>query len=241
MPQQQLSLFLAWAFSAGLTAAVAAAAWNQPSAEQGMAFYGSYHQNGWNQLIHLFGVPAILFSAIVFGCHLRTPLAFQVSFLGLPRHDFSVGTFLTLGYCLYYLTIDPIGGTLFAPVLVTMYVTGVKWVLQDQKLASKTTAVPSWTGTGAVLKWALMVQLLSWYAQIHPGHAVFEGAKPALLDSLGASFSSAPLFAFYEGVWFLGFRTELRDRVQVLVQEHTRELCAGSGAAMRVCETLVSN
>ena len=151
-----------------------------------------------------------------------------------------MGTFWTLFYMTYYLVIDPIGGTMFAPVLAGMYGCGVKWVLEDQKLASKKTdgANVSWTGTGAVLKWALWVQLFSWYAQIHPGHAVLEGAKPALLDSLGGSFSSAPLFAFYEGIWFLGFRTALQDQVQALVREHTMELCSGAGAAMRVCETL---
>ena len=129
---------------------------------------------------------------------------------------------------------------MFGPVLMGMYWMGVHWVLQDQKLASKKTdgMGASWTGTGAVLKWALWVQLLSWYAQIHPGHAVLEGAKPALLDSLGGSFSSAPLFAFYEGVWFLGFRTELQKQVLELVQQHTQELCSGTGAAMRVCENL---
>jgi hypothetical protein len=33
-------------------------------------------------------------------------------------------------------------------------------------------------------KWALVVHVLSWYMQIHPGHAILEGRKPALLDSL---------------------------------------------------------
>jgi hypothetical protein len=33
-------------------------------------------------------------------------------------------------------------------------------------------------------KWALLVHVLSWYMQIHPGHAILEGRKPALLDSL---------------------------------------------------------
>lgn len=31
--------------------------------------------------------------------------------------------------------------------------------------------------------WALGVHVLSWYAQIHPGHLVLEKRKPALLDS----------------------------------------------------------
>jgi hypothetical protein len=33
-------------------------------------------------------------------------------------------------------------------------------------------------------QWALLVHVLSWYMQIHPGHALLEGRKPALLDSL---------------------------------------------------------
>ena len=99
------------------------------------------------------------------------------------------------------MTIDAIGGKLLAPVLVGMYSTAAKWVQDNQ--ANATTN--SWTGMGTVLKWALYIQLLSWCMQLHPGHVVFEGAKPALLDSLGASFSSAPPFAFYEGIRYLGF------------------------------------
>jgi hypothetical protein len=38
--------------------------------------------------------------------------------------------------------------------------------------------------TGA-WNWALLVHVFSWYMQIHPGHAILEGRKPALLDSLG--------------------------------------------------------
>jgi uncharacterized membrane protein YGL010W len=33
-------------------------------------------------------------------------------------------------------------------------------------------------------QWALLVHVFSWYMQIHPGHAILEGRKPALLDSL---------------------------------------------------------
>ena len=29
-----------------------------------------------------------------------------------------------------------------------------------------------------------MLHLLAWYMQLHPGHAIFEGKKPALLDGL---------------------------------------------------------
>ena len=36
----------------------------------------------------------------------------------------------------------------------------------------------------AAWQWALGVHVFSWYMQIHPGHALLEGRKPALLDSL---------------------------------------------------------
>jgi 2-hydroxy fatty acid dioxygenase len=233
----RISSLIAWTFAFALTSAVILAAWNQPSVENGMAFYMLYHQNRWNQLIHFFGVPAILFSSFVYGCHLRTSMELP-AVLFFPQHQFSVGTFWTLFYLVYYLSIDSIGGTLFAPVLLWMYWMGVQWVIEDQKLARKTLSDVTWTGTGAVLKWALWVQLISWYCQIHPGHGILEGTKPALLDSLGGSFSSAPLFAFYEGIWLLGFRTALRDQVQELARERTLELCQGVGAALKVCATL---
>ena len=31
--------------------------------------------------------------------------------------------------------------------------------------------------------WALGAQVLAWYMQLHPGHKVLEGRRPALLDS----------------------------------------------------------
>lgn len=31
--------------------------------------------------------------------------------------------------------------------------------------------------------WAAALFVLSWYAQIHPGHMMLEGRRPALLDS----------------------------------------------------------
>lgn len=52
-------------------------------------------------------------------------------------------------------------------------------------------ALPMWASASAFAAtvphaalWALAVHALGWYMQIHPGHAVFERRKPALLDSL---------------------------------------------------------
>jgi uncharacterized membrane protein YGL010W len=51
-----------------------------------------------------------------------------------------------------------------------------------------------------LLAWqpALAVHILSWYMQIHPGHGVFEGRKPALMDSFVQSLVTAPLFVWFE-------------------------------------------
>ena len=72
---------------------------------------------------------------------------------------------------------------------------------------------------------ALGLQVLGWYAQLHPGHKLFEGVKPALADALGQSLGVAPLFAFYEGAWALGFDAAAKDRVAALVADERRAMC----------------
>jgi uncharacterized membrane protein YGL010W len=60
---------------------------------------------------------------------------------------------------------------------------GLSWaVCIGAPLAFTATAFQAQVANAA--RWALGVQVVSWYAQIHPGHAIFEGRKPALLDSL---------------------------------------------------------
>jgi uncharacterized membrane protein YGL010W len=120
-----------------------------------------------------------------------------------------------------------------------MYVTASNWTQQDQERQMKKTSLRQvpWTGTGTTLKIAAFIHILSWYVQIHPGHAIIEGAKPALLDSLGGALTSAPLFAFYEGLWFLGINKQLQQRTLSLVAENTARLCA-QGATMRACASL---
>lgn len=44
----------------------------------------------------------------------------------------------------------------------------------------------------------------------YPGHGMAEGVKPALVDSLAQALGVAPLFAFYEGLWFAGFAPDLK-------------------------------
>jgi len=46
---------------------------------------------------------------------------------------------------------------------------------------------------------------------------------------MGQAFSVAPLFAFYEGIWFFGYGTDLQQTVVTLVNAKRAEMCADGG------------
>lgn len=65
--------------------------------------------------------------------------------------------------------------------------------------------------------------------QIVPGHKYAEGVKPALVDSFGQALGVAPLFAFLEGIWFVGLAPELKTRVLELVTANRAAMCGAGG------------
>ena len=64
-----------------------------------------------------------------------------------------------------------------------------------------------------VWKWAIGLHALAWYMQLHPGHAVLERRKPALLDGFVQAFAAAPLFVWLEVLFCFGYRQDLRAAV----------------------------
>ena len=184
-----------------------------------MAFYGYYHQHPTNQLIHLFGVPGIQYTSILLLAHLRLPF--------YPRHSWALPVFWF--FLIYYLCIDPYcGGILYIPIIYGMYKSATKLAKQeeepqdDKKSDIRKSSSTSNSTRSKVLKYAVYVHLFCWYIQIHIGHAMYEGNKPALLDSLGTSLTSAPLFAFYELLWFVGVNTSLQDQTQLAISEYAK-------------------
>jgi uncharacterized membrane protein YGL010W len=201
-----------------------------------LAFYGVYHRNPTNQLIHFFGVPGILWTLLIFLAHLKVPMVETPSVVKqiLPvGHQITYGLLLALFYLLFYLTIDPFGGILYAPVLYVMYMSAVYLTDQDQqKVDGK-----KWSGTGKLLVFALVVHFFSWWIQIAVGH-VIEGAQPASLQSLGGAVTVAPLFAFYEGLWYLGINKKLQTQTLKLVEQYTYDICTSGKVQMTACEGL---
>lgn len=205
-----------------------------------MAFYGVYHSDPINQIIHFIFVPCILWSAMIIMAHLPILPIMLPALPGIPPHSFTWATAVLLLYFVFYLTIDWIGCCFYFPFLYVMYASAIQLHKIDQTEAAKRSSTPSWMGTGRLIRRALLLHILGWYMQIHPGHKIFEGAQPAVLQSLGGALTSAPLFAYYEAVWAMGLRREMQQEVLIRVDKLRRELCL-DGAQMRLCPTAFEN
>ena len=245
-----LGYLVAHLLSFGITAVIIKSFWQFENASGALAFYGVYHRYGWNQVVHFFGVPGIIWSLLIFMVHVPIPIVGD-------HHSLNYANCLAICYNLYYLSIDPFGAVLYAPVIHAMYASAEHLRQKDQAKAAgeskvsgntsinnnNNTTNPSvpWYGTGKALRFGLLVHVFCWYIQIHLGHEIIEGAKPAVLQGLGGALSVAPLFAYYEGLWYLGINKELQESTQLLIDEYTQELCAERGIDfMRVCRTLIT-
>ena len=64
---------------------------------------------------------------------------------------------------------------------------------------------------------AIGVHIFSWLIQF-VGHGVFEGRAPALVDNLLQAALLAPLFVWLEVLFALGYRPELKSRLDKAVE-----------------------
>lgn len=71
--------------------------------------------------------------------------------------------------------------------------------------------ITAYPGTANKVAGGLFV--VSWIAQF-VGHGKFEGRAPALLDNLVQALVLAPFFVWMEVLFKLGYRPELRERVE---------------------------
>lgn len=183
-----------------------------------LTFYGSYHHNKWNQILHFVFVPLILWSVAVWACytgplpsagiqppveiHLHLPAA--ISRYLVPN----LAAVLVLGYSAYYIVLEWFAGLTWALfVALPLYLTAN---IFHQHMAH------AWA-------WALGMFVLSWYMQIHPGHLVLEKRKPALLDSFFQSLVLAPLFVWLELLFLGGYRRQLQQQLSVRIADNIAE------------------
>ena len=121
----------------------------------------------------------------------------------IPNLPPNLGTIFTLVYATLYILMEPVAGGILAPML-----------LAGTAFSNHLTTTYGPTAN----YWALAVFVFSWILQF-VGHGVFEGRAPALLDNLVQALFLAPFFVWMEVLFFLGYRPELKSRVDIAVQK----------------------
>jgi len=169
------------------------------SLEDAYVFYGSYHHNKINKVIHIVCIWPILVTLLIILAQVK-PL------FGLV--DLSLVA--TLIYTSYYAVVEQPGlaGTLAAVLVVAAY-----YLAQELK-----TSTSAWNP-------AVAINVTCWFAQFY-GHGVHEGRSPALLTNLQQAFLMAPLFVVLEVLFMFGYRPDLQKRVEPVIAANVREFKA---------------
>lgn len=164
-----------------------------------LAFYGAYHTHPVNILIHVFGVPAILWSALVLITRIPPP-----SLLPPVKHainnymifEMNAPAVTAAFYMAYYFILDPIAAFLYAPQMVLSLLTATAYGYRPDSIRN-----------------AIIIQVISWIAQFI-GHGVAEGRAPALLDNIVGALVLAPFFVHLELLFKMGYRPELQKQLK---------------------------
>lgn len=205
---------------------------------QQLTDYGCYHSKGWNQVVHFFFVPPLMLTlAVLLEVHLP-PLSSNktlLPFLPAPLAPLSVlnWPFLVLGlYAVYYSFLDAFAGLSWTACLaLPMWLAATAWAAGA---GTGKAGSPFFFLGGRDLSPAAsagLVHALSWAVQVGVGHAAIEGRRPALVDSLFQSVVLAGLFAWFELLFFAGYRPKLKKEIdrRVAADAERRSLLVGGG------------
>lgn len=139
-------------------------------------FYSEYHQNPTNKFIHFVTIPLIVITTL----SLLSVFEFKVSALAYNFKPiyFKGDLLLTLFYIFYY-------STWKSPLNIIMFAYCVSMLLLSRSIKQMSFY---WNGLD------LFVFIVAWILQF-AGHSLFEGNRPALMDSLSQAFLTAPAFS----------------------------------------------
>ncbi|XP_031499156.1 2-hydroxy-palmitic acid dioxygenase MPO1 [Nymphaea colorata] len=172
--------------------------------EKHFAFYGAYHSNPINVIIHVLFVWPIFFTALLL--FYFTPPMVNVT---IPFPDtlyLNFGFFFALVFAGFYVLMDLKAGFLAAFLCFFCWV-GSSFL--GHRL-----------GYSLAWKVVLASQIFCWTCQFI-GHGVFERRAPALLDNLAQAFLMAPFFVLLEVLHKLfgyepypGFTSKVNAKIQ---------------------------
>lgn len=182
-----------------------------------MAFYGAYHSNKINILVHILFVPILMWTGVSMGSHIPTPEWLQVypgliaaalnggtvpgwffhhRFNEYMVWDLNVASVIMVLYWVYYFILEPVG-TVRAllnyvhrdvPLSHAMGRLSMQLLYAPQIALSTLTAVSYASSGKDSLTRSTALHIVSWIAQFL-SHGIAEGRAPALLDNLlGGTF-----------------------------------------------------
>ncbi|KAK8618147.1 hypothetical protein V6N13_116017 [Hibiscus sabdariffa] len=178
--------------------------------ENHFAFYGAYHSNPTNILIHTLFVWPIFFTTLVL--FYFTPTIYHFSPSGLDHVlVLNYGFLFALIYALFYVILDKKAGSLAALLCLACWV-GASFLAAN-------------LGYSLAWKVVLAAQLFCWTGQFI-GHGVFEKRAPALLDNLVQAFLMAPFFVLLEVLQSLfgyepytGFHARVNAKIEAEIKK----------------------
>tara|TARA_B110001452_G_scaffold178296_1_gene149596 strand:+ start:671 stop:1411 length:741 start_codon:yes stop_codon:yes gene_type:complete len=180
-----------------------------------LTFYASYHTDWRNQVVHVIFVPLLVATGMVFLAY--APPLVRARPLGLPLNWAMVAA---TAWSLHFVHADLFVGSLVALLTYGMAVGATALVDREQSKAGAK-GVPDAARYGQAAMWAGLLHVFGWYMQLHPGHAIFEGRKAALVDALMQSFMDAPLFVWMEVAFALGYDPALSHQLHsAVVAQH---------------------
>ncbi|KAF9468884.1 hypothetical protein BDZ94DRAFT_1244830 [Collybia nuda] len=163
-----------------------------------LAFYGAYHSNKINVLVHMIFVPLILWTSQVLLSQFPVPSvvpALHYEINDYLAFDLNIPAILAGLYIVYYFILEPVAALFYTP----------------QMILSLLTATAYSKGSGNVSN-AGILHALSWIAQFL-GHGLAEKRAPALVDNLLGAVVLAPFFVHLEILFGLGYRPEMHKRI----------------------------
>jgi uncharacterized membrane protein YGL010W len=125
----------------------------------------------------------------------------------VPNLPLNAGTAGAALYSTLYILMEPVAGALFAPLLIG-----------GTAFANHLTSTYGATAN----YWAAAINVVCWIAQF-VGHGKFEGRAPALLDNLVQAIFLAPFFVWFEILFSLGYRPELKRRIDLAIEQDIRK------------------
>ena len=167
--------------------------------------------------VHLPPLTSLLAKAGLIGSEGKAPLLLLPFLPGpLARLSLLNWPFLVLSlYAVYYSFLDLFAGFSWTAVLaLPMWLAATAWAAGGKGAGRAAgSSLFALFGDLSPAGSAGLVHLLSWAVQVGVGHAAIEGRRPALVDSFFQSVVLAGLFAWFELLFFCGYRPKLRREV----------------------------